>query len=147
MSKSGRLLSRKFTITIFLIAFPLFVISLTTFLRHVQELMHQEALKRTSCVLNTTMQHVVNYMSAVETAANSNAWLLEENFNPESLQNLSRRIVRLNRSVISCTVSTAPDALPQSDRYFSVYTINDGDTIMTMLEPDSDYTERASKCE
>ena len=143
MSKYGRLLSRKFTITIFLLAFPLFVISLNTFLRHVQELMHQEALKRSSTILNTTMQTVVNYMSAVETAAKSNAWLLEENFDPESLQNLSRRIVSFNRSVISCTVSTEPDALPQSERYFSVYTVNDGDTIITMLEPDFDYTERA----
>lgn len=143
MSKSGRLLSRKFTITIFLLAFPLFVITLNTYLFHVQELMRQEALKQSSSVLNTTIQTVVNYMSAVETAANANAWLLEENFDPESLQKLSRRIVRLNRSVISCTVSTAPDALPQSNRYFSVYTVNDGDTIMTMLEPDFDYTERA----
>ena len=82
-------------------------------------------------------------MDAVEIAGNSNAWLLEDNFTSGELLKMSRRIVWLNGSVTSCSVSATPDALPEYGRYFSAYTINDGDTIMSMLEPDADYTQRA----
>lgn len=142
MSKVHQILSKKIFLAIFLLAFPLFVVCLSSFFSHVRVLLHEKAMERTSSILNTTMQHMVNFMSAIETAANSNAWLLEENFNPESLQALSRRIVSFNGSVYSCTVSTEPDALPQGGRYFSVYTVNEGDTILTMVEPDFDYTDR-----
>lgn len=142
MSKARRLLAKKIGITLFLLAFPLFVLCLGFFFNHVQVLLHEKALERTSSILNTTMLNVVRFMNAVQTAANSNAWLVEENFTPEAIEAMSRRIVTLNGSVYSCTISTEPDALPESGRYFSVYTVNEGDTILTMQEPDFDYTER-----
>ncbi|MBO4905652.1 MAG: sensor histidine kinase [Bacteroidaceae bacterium] len=142
MSKFHQILSKKIFLAIFLLAFPLFVVCLSSFFNNVQVLQHEKALQRTSSILNTTMQHVTYFLNAIETAASSNAWLLEENFYPESLQSISYRLVRNNNSVYSCTVSTEPDALPQSGRYFSVYTVNEGDTILTMLEPDFDYTYR-----
>lgn len=142
MSKARRLLARKIGITLFLLAFPLFVLCLGTFFNRVQVLLHEKALERTTSILNTTMLEVAGFMNAVQTAANSNAWLVEENFTPEALQAMSRRIVTLNGSVYSCTISTEPNALPQSGHYFSVYTVNEGDTILTMLEPEFDYTDR-----
>jgi signal transduction histidine kinase len=46
----------------------------------------------------------------IETATNANAWIMEENFNPESLQALSRRVISMNPNIAHCTVSTQPDA-------------------------------------
>ncbi len=143
MSKPRRILPKKLSITLVLLAFPLFVVCLGIFFQHAQDILHKEAVERSSSVLNTTMQRVVNFMTAVETAGNANVWTLEENFNPESLEALSNRIVRMNASVLSCAVSAVPNTFPEFGRYFSVFTINEGDTIMTMLEPDYEYTERA----
>ena len=143
MSKPRKILPRKLTITLILLAAPLFLVSLGTFFNHVQELLHQEALERSNSILNTTMQRVVNYMKAVENAGRSNAWLLEENFDPASLQAMSRRIVQLNNSVLSCSVSTEPGALEETGSYFSVYSVKEGDTIITVRETDFDYYERA----
>lgn len=135
-------LSKKLSIIVMVLAAPIFVLCVNGFFRQTYDLLHQEAKDYTNSMLRTTMQRVVNYMNAVETAAKSNAWLLEENFNPDSLQSLSHRIVKLNPSVLSCSVSTEPDVFPAFGHYFSVYTVNEGDTVVSMVEPEYDYFER-----
>ena len=139
MNKPRKRLPRKLSITLILLAVPVFVVSLGTFFNHVQDLLHDEAMKRSTSILNTTMQRVVNYMNTIQTAAKANAWLIEANFNPDSLQSISNRIVRYNGSVQSCSISTEPDVFPQYGRYFSVYSFNDGDTIITTYDTDYDY--------
>lgn len=141
MSKPS--LSKKLSRTLMLLAFPVLAVSMWSYYNHTQELIHNEALERSTSILNTTMQRVVRYMDAVETAAKSNVWLLEANFDPDSMYNISRRIVSLNPSVISCSVSAEPGTFPQVGRYYSVYSVNEGDTIISMVEPDYEYFEKA----
>ena len=124
------------------LAVPLFVLVLGVFYRHANTLLHKEALVRSTTILNTTVQLVVNYLSAIETAARANAGLMEDHFQPDSLQIISRRIVHLNRSVLSCSVSTEPDAFPEVGKYFSVYSVNDGDSVISVLEPEFEYFEK-----
>lgn len=143
MRKSRPTLSRRLSLSIILLATPLFVITLGTFTRHVQDLLHQESLQRTNSILNTTLQRVVNFLSTIETAAQTNAWLLEEHFTPDSLEEISNRILRLNASVMSSSIGVEPNAFPQCGRYFSVYSVNDDDTIYTNREPEYEYFERA----
>ena len=50
----------------------------------------------------------------IETATNANAWIMEENFNPESLQALSRRMTSVNPNITHCTISTQPDKRTKS---------------------------------
>ena len=142
MSNMRRTFSKKLSRTIMLLAIPLFVLALSVFYRHANTLLHKEAIERSVTILNTTVQLVDNYLSTIETAAKSNAWMMEENFDPDSLQTISRRIVHLNGSVLSSSVSTEPDAFPQYGKYFSVYSVNDGDTIITVMEPEFEYFEK-----
>lgn len=135
-------LARKLSIIFMVLAMPIFVLAVNSFFRQAHDLLHQEAIESSNSVLQTTLQRVVNHMSAIETAAKSNAWLLEESFNPDSLLSLSRRIVSINRSVMSCSVSTEPDVFPEFGHYFSVYTVNEGDTVISMIEPEFDYFEK-----
>lgn len=135
-------LSKKLSRSIMVLTVLLFVIALGAFYRYANDLIHKEAMERSSTILNATVQLVKNYLNTIETAANSNAWLLEENFNPDSLQVVSRRIVSLNKSVLSCSVSAEPDAFPEYGRYFSVYSVNEGDTVISVLEPEFEYFEK-----
>lgn len=139
MSKKYRSLSNKLIVDILVIAVSIFVLSLGFFYVQSRKLIHQEVSERSISIMNTGMQRVVNYMSAVQNAAKSNVWLLEEYFTPDSLQAISHRIVSVNRSVLSCTVGVEPGIFPQMGRYFSVFTVNDGDTIYTSREPDYEY--------
>lgn len=142
MSKIRRTLSKRLSHTIMLLAVPLFVLSLGVFYQYAQQLLEKEANERSRTILSTTTQLVNNYLCSIETAAKSNVWMLEENFNPDSLPLLSHRIVSLNRNVLSCSVAAEPNTFPQYGENFSVYSVNDGDTIRTELEPEFEYFEK-----
>lgn len=137
-----RTLSKRLSRTIMFLAVPLFVLSLGFFYQFTRELLQKEAVQRSHTILSTTVQLVENYLSAIETAAKSNAWMLEEHFNPDSLPALSHRLVRLNRSVLSCSVATEPDAFPGYGDNFSVYSVHDGDTVITSIEPEYEYFQK-----
>lgn len=139
MIKPRRNLSRKLSFGIMFLAVPLFVLSLGVFYVQSRELIHQKSSERANNILKIAMQQVVNRMGMVENAAKSNAWLLEENFTPDSLEAISHRIVARNPSIISCTVGAEPNMFSQIGRCFSVYTVNDGDTIITVREPEYEY--------
>jgi signal transduction histidine kinase len=142
MSKLRHSLSRKLCFSLIALAVPMFILSLGIFFLQSRYLIRQEAMERSTSTLNTTLQRVINYMGTVETAARINAWLLEENFNPDSLQSISHRIVCRNPNVISCSIGAKPNAFPQCGHYFSVYTVDEGDTVVTTREPDYDYFDK-----
>lgn len=142
MSNLKRTFSKRLSRTIMLLAIPLFVLLLSAFYRHANYLLHKEAMERSVAILSTTEQLVENYLSAIETAARSNTWMIEEHFSPDSLQVVSRRVVSLNRSVLSCSISTEPDVFPEYGSSFSVYSVNDGDTVITVTEPEFEYFEK-----
>jgi hypothetical protein len=83
-------------------------------------------------------------MSTIETSADANTWYLEEHFTPDTLRLTSQRIVSLNRHVYSCTISVVPDAFPRNAHDFSISTVNDGDSIVTVSESGFDYLDRMS---
>ena len=142
MNKSSGRLSNKLSLKIMLLAAPVFIISLGLFYFQSRYLIRKEAIERSNSILRTTIQRVSNYMRTIEVSTNANAWLLEENFRPDSLQSISQRIVRLNPHIISCSVSAEPDILPQYGRNFSVYTVDEGDTIVSVIETEYEYTDK-----
>lgn len=142
MNKKRRTLSKKLGRSIMWLAIPIFVVALSFFHDHAKIMIKKEAAERSATILNNTVLRIERYINLVETAARSNLWKLETYFNPDSLQSTSRHIVMLNAGVLSCSVSTEPDVFPEYGRYFSVYSVNEEDTVITMVEPDFNYFER-----
>lgn len=142
MSRKKHSLSTKLSIDIILLAIPVFILALGILFLQSRHFIHQEAEERSVSVLNTTIQHVRSYMSTIETATNANTWLIEENFNPDSLLSVSRRIVILNHAVDGCSINAEPDMFPQYGRFFSVYSSNRGDTVISVRETDYDYLDK-----
>ena len=137
-----RTLSKRLSRTILILAVPLFVLSLGVFYQYARDLLHKEAVERSRTILNTTERLVENYLSKIETAARTNVWMLEESFSPDSLLTLSHRIVSLNPTVLSCSVATEPDAFPNYGNSFSVYSVQEGDTVITSAEPEYEYFQK-----
>ena len=142
MSKISRRLSRKLSLNIMLMAAPLFVLSLGIFYLQSRNLIRQAAIERSNSILKTTIQHMGNYLKTIEISTNVNATLLEEHFTPDSLQAYSMRIVKYNPNILSCTVSTEPNLFPQYGKFFSVCTVNEDDTIISVRETDYEYTDK-----
>jgi signal transduction histidine kinase len=142
MNKVNRTFSKRLSRTIMILAVPLFVLSLGVFYQYARQLLEKAAIERSHTILKTTTRLVDNYLSAIETAARSNVWMIEENFNPDSLPGITHRIVGLNKSVLSCSVAAEPNTFPQYGENYSVYSVNDGDTVRTELEPEFEYFEK-----
>ena len=142
MSKISKSLSRKLSTRIILLAMPVFILSLGVFYLQSRYLIHQKAMERSNSVLSTAIQRVSNFMNTIENSTDANAWLLEESFTPESLEAITHRIVNLNPNVIDCYVSVAPGVFPQHGNLFSVYTFDDGDSIVTVRETYYDYLNK-----
>jgi signal transduction histidine kinase len=120
-------------------AIPIFLLSMGLLFLKSRNDIFQEGEQSAFSALNTSMQQVRKYMMAVETATNSNLWLIEENFQPDSLLAISNRIVRLNSHVSGCSITAEPNMFPSVGRHFSAYTIREGDSIVTQREAEYDY--------
>ena len=142
MSSRELRLSRKLSLGIILLAVPIFIMSLGVLYVQSRYLIHQETVEGGNNLLNAALYRVRNYMSTVETAANSNIWLIEENLRPDSMRSVSNRIVRLNAPVVSSSIFMVPGVLPQFGQYFSIFSVNQRDTVLTYLEPEYDYLHK-----
>ena len=142
MSKIRNKLSRKLSLGIMLLVIPVFILSLGIFYLQSSHLIRKEAVERASSALQVVRMHMDNFMNSIEMSTNANAWLLEENFRPDSIETITQRILRQNYNILSCSVCAEPGKFPQYGYMFSVYTTND-DSIMSVRETDYDYTNRS----
>ena len=137
-----RSLSVNLSFGIMLMAVPVFIVALGILFIQSRHFIRGEAVERAVNVLNTTMQRINSYMNTIETATNVNVWQASECLQPDSLQAITNRIVRLNRHVDGCSITTEPGTFPQYGRYFSTYTYRQDDSIYTVLRPDYEYFDR-----
>ena len=135
-------LAKKPQQAIALMAVPVFLSSLGLLYWQSRYLLHQESIEYADSILDTAIFRITNYIRTVETATDSNAWMLEDDFTPENIKNISNRIVNLNRNLVSSSVFVKPHSLPQYAQRFSVFTENHGDTVVTFVEPEYDYLNK-----
>ena len=137
-----RSLSAKLSLSILLLAIPIFVLSLGILFVQSRNIIKKEAMEHAKSLLNTTMQRLDRNMMAVETATDIYDWEITENLQPDSLLALTRRVVTRNPHVDGCSISMEPDVFPQIGRYFSVYTVRETDTITSVIEQEYEYFEK-----
>ena len=136
-------LKRDLSMGIILLAVPIFILSIGTMFYQSRYMIHNEVKSSNSNMLDKGLYQIRSYMTTIETAVNSNAWLMEENLVPDTLKSLSERIVRLNDPVVSCSVFMIPDYFKEYGSKFSVYAASQGDTVKAYIEPEYDYFNRS----
>ena len=137
-------LKRELSLGIIFLAVPIFILSIGTLFYQSHNLIHGEVLSSNSNMLDKGLYQVRSYMSTIETAVNSNAWMMEEYLTPDSLESISGRVVRLNDPVVSCSVFMVPNYFNKYGSKFSVYAVQQQDTVKTYVEPDYDYFGKSS---
>lgn len=135
-------LSSKLCLAILLMAVPIFIVVLSVLFTRSRNIIRKDAVGRANSVLSATMQHIGRKLSAVETATNTNSWLVEQSMTPEGLLALTNHIVRLNPHTDGCSVSIEPDLFPKYGRYFSAYTVRKPDSIRTVIEEKYEYFDK-----
>ena len=137
-------LKRELSLGIIFLAVPIFILSIGTLFYQSHNLIHGEVLSSNSNMLDKGLYQVRSYMSTIETAVNSNAWMMEEYLTPDSLESISGRVVRLNDPVVSCSVFMVPNYFNKYGSKFSVYAVQQQDTVKTYVEPEYDYFGKSS---
>ena len=135
-------LSLKLSFTIVLLAVPIFIASLGIIFVQSRHQLREEAKKHAASVLHTTLQRVNRNLETVATAADVYEWLVIDRFKPDSLLQFTARIVMLNPNVSGCSVTAEPNTFEQYGRYFSAYTIRQGDSIVTVREAPYEYFDK-----
>lgn len=143
MNRITRSLTAKIIIGIMMLALTLYLVTAGLLFLQSRFLIRREAKQHSVSVLNTALQQVRKHMNLVETAANASAWLVEENYTPEGITDAAQRIVRLNRNADGCTIAARENAFADYGRYYSVYAEMDGDSLVSMREPEYDYFNEA----
>ena len=141
MNSLRRQLAAKLSIGITLLTTPIFVVALGILFLYSHHLLYQDTATHANNILQTTSQHLRSELGLVENAVNSNAWLMEENFRPDSLQSICHRLLRLNRTPVTCQVVTDSVEMSNIKLGFSVDTTANGDILFyysRALRPDGD---------
>lgn len=136
-------LALKLDITVLVLSVLIFALSLGVLYQHSGNAIKEEALQRATILLHTTAQRLASLLGTIETATTATSWMITESWQPDSLLALSRRVVTLNANVNGCSITAEPDEFPQLGRYFSAYTIRQGDSIVTVREKPYNYYEKA----
>ena len=134
-----RSFSAKLSLGILLLAAPIFVLSLGVLFFQSRHMIRKEALGRVNSVLSTTMQRLNQNLMTIKTATDISSWQVEQQMKPEALLDFSNRIVRMNPHIDGCSISMEPDFFPQYGRYFSVYTVREPDSIVSVVEEKYEY--------
>lgn len=134
-------LSLKLSIGVLLMTALIFFATLGIVFVESRRNIRQESIDHAASALNNVAQNVSRYLNTIETATNTNSWLAVESFYPDSLINLSRRILLLNGNVDGCSITAAPGLFSKEDN-FSAYTVRKADTIVTVREEQYDYYEK-----
>jgi len=136
-------LASKLGLSILLLSVPIFVASLGLLFNQSRHMIREEAVGRANSVLSTKMQHICRKLNAIETATNANSRFVLQYLQPDSLLSLSHKVVYYNPNVDGCSISTEPFIFPEYGRYFSAYSIREGDSIPTVVEEPYEYFEKA----
>ena len=135
-------LSKKLSVGILLLAMLIFTASLGVLFTQSRHMIRTEAVGRANSVLGSTLQKLSRDLMAIETATNSNSWMVEKALQPEALLNFTNHIVRMNPHVDGCSISAEPNYFPQCGRHFSAYSVREGDSITTVTEVEYDYFDK-----
>ena len=119
-----------------------FLVVLGYIFTHSRRMVLQEAYQHGEFALGHTAQRVKGYLNEVEDATHNMKWVVLSHMQPDSLLAYSRRVVEINPNVNSCSITTEPDYFPEYGRYFSAYSVRQGDSIVTVREGEYEYFEK-----
>ena len=140
-------LKSKLSMTILLLAAPMFIVSLGMLFTESRTMIRKEAVGRATSVLNSAKEHMFQYMQTIETATNANSLFIAGCRSADSLFFLTRYIVGINGNIDGCSISMEPYYFPEYGRNYSAYTVRQTregrpDTLLTVVERPYDYFDK-----
>ena len=133
-------LTRRLSLWIVLFAAAIFLIAVSYMFSESREAVRKEAISHATEVLNSTALRVNNILDNVETATRNIDWLVGRHLDaPDSMFVYSRRILVNNPYLDGCSIAFEPYYFKEKGQYFSAFSLNENDTIITTQEGSNVY--------
>lgn len=142
LKRLSKNLSTKIGFGILLIVGLIFFTTLGYVFYKARQIVKQESFEHADMMLSNTVLRVSNSMNEVETATQNMVPIVLDNLNPDSLLVYTRRMLETNSDFNGCSITTEPGFFPQYGRYFSAYSVRQGDSITTVREKEYEYYEK-----
>jgi signal transduction histidine kinase len=126
-----RRLSVRLGLTIVLLVAAIFIISVGFLFGLSKKSVLAEAQGRANLLLDNTALRISDIMSEAESATDNMAWYIAGHTDPETLIRDTREILQNNPHFHSCSISMEPYYFKSNGKYFSIYSVRDGDSIST----------------
>lgn len=95
----------------------------------------EEATDRAEQTLDNTVLRVENILDEVVTAEKNMKWLVLRHLDsPDQMFTYSKEILKNNPNALGCSIAFEPYFFSKTEKWFSAYSYNEGDTILTEQE-------------
>lgn len=135
-------LSLRLGIAIVLVITVVFTLLFGFLLDRSKRYIHQVAIDRATQLLDNTVVRITGIMDETEFVTNSLARTTPRHLHPDSLLTFTRRAVAENPFLAGMAISMEPNFFPEMGRYFSAYSLRQGDSITTVREGPYEYFEK-----
>lgn len=126
-----RHLSVRLGLSIVLIVAVIFTISASFLFYLTKDYIQQEAIKKATQILDNTALRINDIMGEVETTTDDLGRYIVSQTEPDSIISDTRKILENNEHFYSCSISMEPYYFKRYGKYFSIYSVRDGDSIST----------------
>ena len=135
-----RSLSARLSVWTVLVVTVVFLAALTIMFTGSQDHVRMDTLGKARQSFDGTVLHIDNTLRAVEVAANNMLRVIEDNLDkPDKMLDYSRRILENTPEINGCSISFEPFYYKEKGQYFSAYSHNNGDSILTENEGTDSY--------
>lgn len=130
-----RSLSARLSVWTVLVVTAIFLAALTIMFTESRDHVRKDTLGKARQTLDGTVLHIDNTLQTVEVAANNMIRVIENNLDkPDKMLDFSRKILETNPILDGCSISFEPFYYKEKGEYFSAYSYNNGDSILTENE-------------
>lgn len=130
-----RRLSVTLSLWVVLFVVAIFVVVLFLFYTFSKAAVIDEAMEKAEKTLDITLLRIEKVLNEVVTAEENMSWLVLSHLDtPDSMFTYSKEILMNNPNAVGCSIAFEPYYFSSEQKWFSAYSYNEGDTILTEQE-------------
>ena len=107
---------------------------------HTRKYVQKNAISHATTILDSTVLRVTSILDKTERITSDMENRIRQHIHPDSLLAYTRLMLEEHPEVLGFTISMKPGYFPEHGRFFSAYSLRQGDSITSVIE-DIDYSE------
>lgn len=140
MPKLSQSFPARLSCWLILMTSAVFIIAFMAYYQSARTQVENEAVHHAESALETTILRIDQVLQKVEVAVDNMAWNVEEYLDtPDSLYQLTARLLKNNPSIVGSAIAFEPCFFPEKGIQFSPYSCYEGDSIVSFQLGTEDY--------